>query len=292
MFDRIPSDTVPSSLSTRCFPQRRSRSSNINNNNAGWFFGAKIASTASISRRLTVASNISSSVGKVHTKASKTIRKTAKKSSSSSTTTNPSHQLSKNSKNTNGGSNTRSTCSGRIPKSLQAVFLSSNRGNDVHQPPPKQVASKIFLRRWITNNETSSTSEIDDSMTSTTNRMNHIHYMDKAWYGNSSETVNGAQYVDDTDKDDDDEYKSLDYAKNRSMIEASYSKRDKKTKTKAKAKTIQPTSATSATTTGNLSRKDFEKKVRCTVSFVVVQKRFSFPILTIFPISNPGFIFV
>jgi hypothetical protein len=32
----------------------------------------------------------------------------------------------------------------RIPQSLQAVFIASNRGNDVTQPPPGKVASKVF----------------------------------------------------------------------------------------------------------------------------------------------------
>jgi hypothetical protein len=35
---------------------------------------------------------------------------------------------------------------GRIPKTLQAVFLASNRGNEVYKPPPKQVAFKTFFR--------------------------------------------------------------------------------------------------------------------------------------------------
>jgi ankyrin repeat protein len=38
---------------------------------------------------------------------------------------------------------------GRIPATLQAVFLSSNRGNDVHKPPPEKVAFKVFFRSWI-----------------------------------------------------------------------------------------------------------------------------------------------
>lgn len=32
----------------------------------------------------------------------------------------------------------------RIPVALQAVFLASNRGEDVHQPPPGRVASRVF----------------------------------------------------------------------------------------------------------------------------------------------------
>jgi hypothetical protein len=33
---------------------------------------------------------------------------------------------------------------GRIPASLQAVFLASNRGHEVHTPPPRKVAFKVF----------------------------------------------------------------------------------------------------------------------------------------------------
>jgi hypothetical protein len=36
----------------------------------------------------------------------------------------------------------------RIPASLQAVFLASNRGSDVHAPPPERVAYKVFFRNW------------------------------------------------------------------------------------------------------------------------------------------------
>lgn len=32
----------------------------------------------------------------------------------------------------------------RIPKTLQAVFVTSNRGRDVHKPPPQKVAYKVF----------------------------------------------------------------------------------------------------------------------------------------------------
>jgi hypothetical protein len=38
---------------------------------------------------------------------------------------------------------------GRIPATLQAVFLASNRGKDVNKPPPAKVASKIYLRGWL-----------------------------------------------------------------------------------------------------------------------------------------------
>lgn len=37
----------------------------------------------------------------------------------------------------------------RIPKTLQAVFLASNRGNDVDKPPPKQVAFRTFFRSFL-----------------------------------------------------------------------------------------------------------------------------------------------
>jgi len=39
--------------------------------------------------------------------------------------------------------------SSRIPQTLQAVFLASNRGKDVHKPPPDRVAFKVFLRNWV-----------------------------------------------------------------------------------------------------------------------------------------------
>jgi hypothetical protein len=37
----------------------------------------------------------------------------------------------------------------RIPRTLQGVFLASNRGKEVYQPPPNQVASKIFFKNWM-----------------------------------------------------------------------------------------------------------------------------------------------
>lgn len=39
--------------------------------------------------------------------------------------------------------------SSRIPLALQAVFLASNRGNEVHQPPPDKSASKVFFGNWL-----------------------------------------------------------------------------------------------------------------------------------------------
>jgi hypothetical protein len=41
------------------------------------------------------------------------------------------------------------TRQGRIPATLQAVFLASNRGKDVNKPPPEKVASKVYFRNWL-----------------------------------------------------------------------------------------------------------------------------------------------
>ncbi|GAX24216.1 hypothetical protein FisN_4Lu592 [Fistulifera solaris] len=38
---------------------------------------------------------------------------------------------------------------GRIPLALQAVFLASNRGKEVHKPPPEKAANKVFFRNWL-----------------------------------------------------------------------------------------------------------------------------------------------
>jgi hypothetical protein len=38
---------------------------------------------------------------------------------------------------------------GRIPATLQAVFLASNRGKEVNNPPPAKVASKVYHRNWL-----------------------------------------------------------------------------------------------------------------------------------------------
>jgi hypothetical protein len=37
----------------------------------------------------------------------------------------------------------------RIPATLQAVFLASNRGKDVYKPPPAKAASKVFFSNWL-----------------------------------------------------------------------------------------------------------------------------------------------
>ena len=41
----------------------------------------------------------------------------------------------------------------RIPATLQAVFLTSNRGKDVSAPPPQRVAFKTFFRGWLGSSE-------------------------------------------------------------------------------------------------------------------------------------------
>jgi hypothetical protein len=48
----------------------------------------------------------------------------------------------------NDQSNNRSR-QGRIPATLQAVFLASNRGKDVNKPPPEKAASKVYFRNWL-----------------------------------------------------------------------------------------------------------------------------------------------
>jgi hypothetical protein len=57
----------------------------------------------------------------------------------------------KNSHGMNRSRNGRVGSGSRIPTTLQAVFLASNRGKDVHQPPPRQVAFRTFLFRggWL-----------------------------------------------------------------------------------------------------------------------------------------------
>ena len=37
----------------------------------------------------------------------------------------------------------------RVPVALQAVFLASNRGKEVHQPPPNSLANKLFRRKSL-----------------------------------------------------------------------------------------------------------------------------------------------
>jgi hypothetical protein len=37
----------------------------------------------------------------------------------------------------------------RIPTSLQAVFLASNRGNEVHVAPPRKAAFRVFVRNIL-----------------------------------------------------------------------------------------------------------------------------------------------
>ena len=39
----------------------------------------------------------------------------------------------------------------RIPVALQAVFLASNRGKEVNEPPPGRIASKSFKTKSLWN---------------------------------------------------------------------------------------------------------------------------------------------
>jgi hypothetical protein len=60
---------------------------------------------------------------------------------------------------------------GRIPATLQAVFLASNRGFTVNKPPPGKVANRVFFRGlFASKREASTTSNQNghDSMTSLT----------------------------------------------------------------------------------------------------------------------------
>ena len=47
------------------------------------------------------------------------------------------------------GSDAAPTRRERIPRTLQGVFLASNRGKEVYTPPPNQVASKTFFKNWL-----------------------------------------------------------------------------------------------------------------------------------------------
>ena len=49
--------------------------------------------------------------------------------------------------------------SSRIPISLQAVFLSSSRGNDVYVAPPEKAGNRTFLRNWRLGFTTSTSQE-------------------------------------------------------------------------------------------------------------------------------------
>jgi hypothetical protein len=51
--------------------------------------------------------------------------------------------------NLNAQDNNNRSRQGRIPATLQAVFLASNRGREVNRPPPAQVASKVYFRNWL-----------------------------------------------------------------------------------------------------------------------------------------------
>jgi len=51
----------------------------------------------------------------------------------------------------------------RIPNTLQAVFLASNRGRDVHKPPPERVAHKDFFRNWWSSSKSNSSKASNSS---------------------------------------------------------------------------------------------------------------------------------
>ena len=38
--------------------------------------------------------------------------------------------------------------SSRIPATLQAIFLASNRGSTVEKPPPRHVANRAYTTHW------------------------------------------------------------------------------------------------------------------------------------------------
>lgn len=65
----------------------------------------------------------------------------------------------------------------RIPKALQDVFIASNIGNEVDTPPPEGVASKVYLRNWINQPTSHSSSERRSS------------FMSNNLFGDSSEKI-------------------------------------------------------------------------------------------------------
>jgi hypothetical protein len=53
--------------------------------------------------------------------------------------------------------NNKNSRQGRIPATLQAVFLASNRGREVNKPPPASVASKVYFHNWLFQRQAEST---------------------------------------------------------------------------------------------------------------------------------------
>ena len=104
------------------------------------------------------------------------------------------------------------TASPRIPLALQNIFLQSNRGEEVHVPPPKNIASRIFrtltfrggrrhhthmkpnkhrsLRRSMKHPISVSSTNLDHTTTTTTT--------------NSTGSSNGSHRSNRHDDDDDD----------------------------------------------------------------------------------------
>lgn len=54
----------------------------------------------------------------------------------------------------------------RIPEALQQVFLASNRGKEIHKPPPGNVAVKVFKRTWFWQKKSSITRTTIDTVSS------------------------------------------------------------------------------------------------------------------------------
>ena len=61
---------------------------------------------------------------------------------------------------------------GRIPLALQAVFLASNRGEEVHTPPPGKVAFRMFQSMFQRGNYNKTPSPPPTTTTTTANKPN------------------------------------------------------------------------------------------------------------------------
>jgi hypothetical protein len=59
-----------------------------------------------------------------------------------------------------------------VPLALQAVFLASNRGQEVHKPPPGGLANKVFRfrnpRQWFLRNQKIKRAKTNEERTSET----------------------------------------------------------------------------------------------------------------------------
>jgi ankyrin repeat protein len=54
----------------------------------------------------------------------------------------------------------------RIPLTLQAVFLASNKGQEVNKPPPNRNANRVFFRNWFFQRQAGSNETVKASVTS------------------------------------------------------------------------------------------------------------------------------